>query len=92
MLGLSKSIRFFLYAKRCIDGDPSMSFAEFTSANNDLKDEIGKALSALYDGDLSFEAGTLKIQGLDSLPGDSEVSIWRMGCMSNKAWKGLYIR
>ena len=74
--------------KDALSGDPSMSFAEFTSANNDLKDEIGKALSTLYDGDLSFEAGTLKIQGLDSLPGDSEVSIWRMGCMSNKAWKG----
>ena len=74
--------------KDALSGDPSMSFAEFTSANNDQKDEIGKALSTLYDGDLSFEAGTLKIQGLDSLPGDSEVSIWRMGCMSNKAWKG----
>ena len=75
--------------KDALSQDPSMAFAEFVSASDEQEEQIEKALAALYSGDLSFEAGTLKIRGLTSLPHDAEVSIWRMGCSSNKAWKGF---
>ena len=79
-----------LMPKDAMTGEADAASVSVVAVDENEKAEIANQLSERYEAEsFSFDAVRLSIEGLDDLPGDSEVSVWELGRTGNKQWAGF---